>query len=106
MDSCLKFYKKIEMSDLMKVLVDNCIPLNNGDAELIFSLGNRLKGQNFEVIYNTMFFEDAKILYPNENWEKNYLDNKLNRAIWNYLPGIRKLYVLLYIFFKNPDFDS
>lgn len=76
----------------MKILIENTVPLNNGDAALIFSVGNELKNKGYEVFYSTPQYELAEDLYPNENWILSPTVYRLSRV-----PFIGTLFLLFYL---------
>lgn len=64
----------------MKILIENTVPFNNGDAALIFSIGDKLEGKGYEVIYSTSNIKSAKEKYPKKKWMKSLLAYKVNRS--------------------------
>ncbi|CAD5897496.1 conserved hypothetical protein [Carnobacterium maltaromaticum] len=77
----------------MNIMIDNAVPLNNGDAALIFSLGDELESLGHTITYSTFQLKKVRKRYPNKNWIGSFLSIK-----WiNYLPGIRFLYYCLRI---------
>jgi polysaccharide pyruvyl transferase WcaK-like protein len=47
-----------------KILIVNAIPLNNGDAALVFSLYNKLKEKGHQVKIATYYFNEVSKKYP------------------------------------------
>lgn len=74
-------------------MIDNAVPLNNGDAVLIFALGDELEALGHTVTYSTFQLKKVQKRYPDKKWTASFLSNKwLNR-----IPGIRFLYYCLRI---------
>lgn len=91
----------------MKVLIDNCVPLNNGDAALIFSLENKLKNNN-DVEFSTRNFKLAKRLYRRKKWNRSILDFKVFRGIMKISLTLAKIIIFIYLvilpnFYKKFD---
>lgn len=74
----------------MRILIDNCVPLNNGDAALIFSIGKKFEKKNM-VIYNTNNINEVSKLYPKYNWSRSLLDKRIYRILWKLLPFFNKI---------------
>lgn len=71
----------------MRVLIENAVPLNNGDAALIFSVGEKFESEGVDVTYATFNYDDVVRRYPDKKWVKSKLSNKYI----NKLPFIRKI---------------
>ncbi|WP_086315660.1 polysaccharide pyruvyl transferase family protein [Candidatus Enterococcus palustris] len=84
----------------MKIVIDNCVPLNNGDAALIFSVGEKFENEN-QVIYNTNNFEKVKEKYPETSWSRSLLDRRIYRFIWKVLPFLNKIIFFFPIILKK-----
>lgn len=87
----------------MNIMIDNAVPLNNGDAALIFSLGDELESLGHTVVYSTFQLNKVKKRYPHKNWTASFLSIK-----WiNHIPIVRYLYYCLRILcspvIKNQD---
>lgn len=84
----------------MKILIDNCVPLNNGDAALIFSIGKKFENKN-QVVYNTNNFAQVKEKYPENSWSRSLLDRRIYRLIWKGLPFLNKIIFFFPIILKK-----
>lgn len=82
----------------MKVLIDNCVPLNNGDAALVFSL--KQKFGNDQVHLSTLNFDDVEEKYPKFHWIPSYINTSfykfsrrvpLMNLVWKSLIAIKLL---------------
>lgn len=60
----------------MKVLIENAVPLNNGDAALIFSVGEKFEQKGAEVTYSTFNYKEVIKRYPSKKWIRSKLSNK------------------------------
>lgn len=89
----------------MRILIDKCIPLNNGDAALIFSLANQLKEEN-EIEFSTTHFETVKKLYPEYKWHKSLIGNRYYRKIFKALPFVGKIITFCYLIFTNNEYKN
>lgn len=70
----------------MKILIENAVPLNNGDAALIFALGNKFEKEGNEVTYSTTHFDKVQKKYPNNNWTKTIISLRgINKPIFGFL---------------------
>ncbi|MFB5430449.1 polysaccharide pyruvyl transferase family protein [Enterococcus casseliflavus] len=93
---------------MKKVLIDNCVPLNNGDAALIFALHQNLK-QGYEVELSCLKYELVKEKYPNFVWHKSHIQTFFQRVCFK-----KNLFVFFWkmviftklVFFKNEYKDS
>lgn len=87
----------------MKILIENAVPLNNGDAALIFALGNKFEDDGNKVTYSTTHFEKVKKKYPNHNWIKTFISLRgINKPFFGFW-----LLVLNVLFSKkHKDFDA
>jgi len=72
---------------MAKFVIDNCVPLNNGDAALVFSLFNQLKekDKNNEIKFSTLNLKDVKDLYPEYSWYPSYINSNFYNFIFNKL---------------------
>lgn len=84
-----------------KVLIENAVPLNNGDAALIFALGESLENKGMDVTYSTFNFQEVIKKYPEKKWIESPLSNKYITK----LPVIKSLYWKL-ILRKGEAFDA
>lgn len=85
--------KRKRVLENMNIMIDNAVPLNNGDAALIFSLGDELEALGHSITYSTFQLKKVRKSYPNKNWTASFLSTK-----WiNHIPGIRFLYYCLRI---------
>ncbi|QNL92855.1 polysaccharide pyruvyl transferase family protein [Lactococcus lactis] len=73
----------------MNILIENAVPLNNGDAALIFSIGNQFESKGDTVYYSTFNYKRVKEKYPNKNWIKS----PLTKRIITRVPGIDIVYL-------------
>ncbi|MFC4652860.1 polysaccharide pyruvyl transferase family protein [Lactococcus nasutitermitis] len=81
----------------MNILIENAVPLNNGDAALIFSIGNQFESKGDIVYYSTFNYKRVKAKYPDKNWIKSPLMKRMITKI----PGIGTIY-LLCLLLINP----
>lgn len=87
----------------MKILIENTMPLNNGDAALIFSVGDKFVEEGHEVHYSTPSLKKIKEIYPEKNWIQSFLPLK---AIKIPIIGLIILIVLLIFSKKHRSFDA
>lgn len=73
----------------MKILIENAVPLNNGDAALIFSLGEQFEKKGYEVFYSTFNYREVIRKYPEKKWVKS----PLKRRIITKIPVLSWLYL-------------
>lgn len=85
----------------MKVIIENTMPMNNGDAALVFAVGDQLKDCGFIVEYSTTRFDIAKEKYPNEKWIKSAISSKFVR-----LPFIGYIYIFIQLLFSTSYRDA
>lgn len=85
----------------MRILIENTVPLNNGDAALIFALGEQFEKKGCEVFYATFDYQEVVKKYPEKNWLPSLLSNK----IINRLPLIHSWH-LKYQLKKKPIYAS
>ena len=87
----------------MKILIENAVPLNNGDAALIFAIGNRFEEKDDEVFYSTFNSKKVRSKYPSEKWINSPLNSKISR-----LPFIGFIYIFLKVLLskKYRKFDA
>lgn len=64
----------------MKFLIDNCVPLNNGDAALVFGVGESLSKYG-DVVYHTYYFKQVKDRYPEKQWHRHLLDYPIMKLL-------------------------
>lgn len=86
---------------MKKILIENAVPLNNGDAALIFALGESLEDRGFDVTYSTFNFQEVIEKYPDKKWVKSPLNNKFI----NKIPILKSYYWKLSLK-KNGYFDA
>lgn len=77
----------------MNILIENAVPLNNGDAALIFSIGNEFQKKGDTVYYSTFNYSKVRKKYKDKNWIRSPLSNKILTS----LPVISKIYLILYL---------
>ncbi|MEM5011281.1 polysaccharide pyruvyl transferase family protein [Niallia taxi] len=87
----------------MKILIENTVPLNNGDAALIFGVGEKFKNKGMEVEYSTLNLNIISEKYPSEKWVKSILTSKVTK-----LPLIGFIYLLIKLLSstKYREFDA
>ena len=56
---------KHKKTDKIQLIINNVVPLNNGDVALFYSLYTKLMDVGFEVKIATYYYKLAKELYPN-----------------------------------------
>lgn len=77
----------------MNILIENAVPLNNGDAALIFSLGEKFEEKGCKVFYSTFHYDEVLEKYP----EKNWIISPLSRRFITKIPVIRTMYLKRYL---------
>lgn len=86
----------------MKVSIEHSVPMNNGDAALIFALGEALGNYGLDITYTTFNLDFAQENYGRHKWSQSILSSKITK-----LPFIGYLvlffYVLLSSYYKNLD---
>lgn len=80
----------------MKILIDNTVPMNNGDAALVFSIGDLLEEKGHEVTYAGTQYEESAILYPDKRW----IDSILSKRIVK-IPFLGYIVLFLYVLFNQ-----
>lgn len=81
----------------MNIMIEFAVPLNNGDAALIFSLGEKLEAFGHRVVYSTYNYEKVTKIYPDKKWSKTILANKYI----NKIPVIKSIYYLFRVLFSS-----
>ena len=79
------------MSNKRKVIISSAVPLNNGDAALVFSLADALAQRGFSPVISTYHFKTVRRLYSDRIFTPEITDHKLFRK----LPGLKKTAVKL-----------
>lgn len=74
-------------------MIDYAVPLNNGDAALIFALGDELETLGHKVTYSTFQLNKVEKKYPEKVWIASILSNKY----LNHIPIIRYIYYCIKI---------
>ncbi|MBP2097440.1 polysaccharide pyruvyl transferase family protein [Enterococcus rivorum] len=87
----------------MNILIENAVPLNNGDAALIFALGEKLESLGHSVMYSCSEYKVVKKMYPEKKWIPSILSYR-----WvNNMPVFKQIYYYLSVLFrkklKNQD---
>src|SRR5699024_1362620 len=82
-----------------------CIPLNNGDAALIFSLANQLSKEN-TIEFSTTHYETVNKIYSEYTWHKSLLGNRYYRKIFKVFPFLGKLITFCYLIFTNNEYKD
>jgi len=59
---------------MKKILIDNCVPLNNGDAALIMGLFEQLANKDYEIGFSCLDKSRVKQIYPNFTWYKSHIN--------------------------------
>lgn len=85
----------------MKILIENTVPLNNGDAALIFGLGNKIKEEGHEVVYSTMQLDKSNQLYPNEKWVESMISTKISRR-----PIVGQIFIFFLMFLNKKEISQ
>lgn len=95
----------------MRILIDNCVALNNGDMALITALANSLDSERNEIYYNTMNYEMVKNVYPLLNWNESIVGGiplrilkKISKIFGN--PSIWKRYIEKKVLNKKSPYYS
>lgn len=78
-----KLFNSMKGKFVMKILIDNCVPLNNGDAALIFSLKDKLKKKN-ELVMSCLNYKEVKKRYPDEKWIPSYINTFFYHKCYRY----------------------
>lgn len=89
----------------MKILIDNAVPLNVGDAALVFALENNLRDRN-TVEFSTLKVEKVSSIYPDYKWYKSFLNKKIYNLLWRVKSVWKFLIFLRLTIFKNEYKDS
>lgn len=86
-----------------KVLITSAIPLNNGDAALVFSLADNLIKRGYQVTISTYYYKKVKQIYKNYHFVREILDYKFFKKV----PILKKTYIKLFTKFNKSirDFD-
>ncbi|TWT07042.1 polysaccharide pyruvyl transferase family protein [Planococcus sp. CPCC 101016] len=87
----------------MKILIENTVPLNNGDAALIFSVGEKFEERGHEVYYSVPHLKKIKEIYPEKNWIQSFLPL---RVIKIPVVGLIILSMLLISSKEHRNFDA
>lgn len=87
----------------MKILIENTVPLNNGDAALIFSIGEKFEEKGHEVHYSVPHLQKIEKIYPEKNWIQSFLPMKLVKVP---ILGLIILGILLLLSKKHRSFDA
>jgi len=85
-----------------KILIVNAIPLNNGDAALVFSLYNKLKEKGHEVKIATYYYDEVRKHYPNYPFVKELAQHK----IFVKLPFLKALLLPLLFYFSKTHREA
>lgn len=93
---------------MKKVIIDNCVPLNNGDAALIFGLSNQLIKKGFSVEYSCLNYEEAKKIYPEYKWHKSHISNVLYKLCFkkNILVLLWKLIMFIKLVLMDNEYKK
>lgn len=94
---------------MTQVLIDNCVPLNNGDSALIFGVYKQLKQKNFDVVFSTLNKKEVVKKYPQFTWYKSHINTIFYRACFkeNIFSFIWKAIMFIKIvLFKNEYKES
>lgn len=74
---------------MKKILIDNCVPLNNGDAALIMGLFKQLAKKNYDIGFSCLDQARVKQVYPSFTWYKSHINTlfyklcfKNNLFVW------------------------
>lgn len=89
----------------MKILIDNAVPLNVGDAALVFALESNLRDRN-TVEFSTLKVEKVSSIYPDYKWYKSFLNKKIYNLLWRVKFVWKFLIFLRLTIFKNEYKDS
>ena len=80
-----------------KVLITNAVPVNNGDAALVFSLVDKLKSLDYEVTIATNYFSFVRSKYPEYSFIRELGDYFLLKK----LPFLKPLFMRLNFRFNH-----
>jgi colanic acid/amylovoran biosynthesis protein len=86
-----------------KILLVNALPLNNGDAALIFSAYNYFIKEGYDVKVATHKYEYVKQYYPENDWVKDLNDIKFLWKIPFFKAFITPFKFLLNKHYRNAD---
>lgn len=89
--------------EILRILIENAVPLNNGDAALIYAVGDKFENNNDEVTYSTTHFEEVQKKYPNKNWIKTFISLRgVNKPVF----GFWLLFLNVLFSKKHREFDA
>ena len=86
---------KHSKTDKINILINNVVPLNNGDVALFYALYSKLIAAGFQVKIATYYYKLAKELYPNIPFVEEIGQHK----IFMKLPFLKPLLLSLLFFF-------
>lgn len=101
-------YKGMRGKCMRKVLIDNCVPLNNGDAALIFGLYKQLKEKKFNIEFSCLKKEEVEKVYPNYKWHSSHINTLFYRICFkkNLLVFLWKLFIFIKLTVFNNEYKS
>ena len=85
-----------------RILIVNAIPLNNGDAALVFSLYNRLIEKGHQVKIATYYYDEVTKQYPKYPFVKELAQHKL----FVKLPFLKFLLLPLFFYFSKAHREA
>ena len=88
---------KHNKTDKISILINNVVPLNNGDVALFYALYSKLIAAGFQVKIATYYYKLAKELYPNLPFVEEIGQHK----IFMKLPFLKPLLLPLLFFFSK-----
>lgn len=87
-----------------KVIIVNAVPLNNGDAALVFALESQLLELGYSVKIATFEIERVNKLYPNGKFIPDILDNSIfKKKFLN--NGIVKAIIIPFLFLLSKEYS-
>lgn len=91
---------------MKKVLIDNCVPLNNGDAALIFGLYKQLKRKKCDVEFSCLKKEKVEEIYPNFVWYNSHIGTIFYRICFkkNLLVFLWKIFIFIRLVVFNSEY--
>ena len=94
---------KHKKTDKIQILINNVVPLNNGDVALFYSLYTKLIAAGFQVKIATYYYNLAKELYPDIPFVEEIGQHKIFIKIPFLKPLVLPLLFLLSKSYRNAD---
>lgn len=93
---------------MRNVLIDNCVPLNNGDAALIFGLYKQLKERKFDVEFSCLKKEEVEKVYPDYKWHSSHINTFFYKICFkkNLLVFLWKFLIFIKLVLFNNEYKN